>query len=78
MSEKLCIFCEHFAWEVESQWGMGSTMTGPMMDGGNAMCRAGRYTDSPFPRDEGDWREIILRGKDCPDYKPPTTAATNG
>ena len=71
MSEKLCVFCVHFAWEAERQWGMGSTLTGPMTEAGNAMCRKGRYTDNPFRQDEDDWRKIIVRGQDCSDYTPP-------
>lgn len=70
MAEKLCVFCKHFQWAKESQWGMGSTMTGPMMEGGNATCAAGKYEDWPFPEDEDDWRKLILRGEDCDGYEP--------
>lgn len=44
MSEKLCIFCNHFHWRAEEQCGMGSTMTGPMMTGGDASCRKGHLS----------------------------------
>lgn len=71
MVEKLCIFCVHFRWEKESQWGTGSTLTGPMMTGGTAKCEAGQYTDWPRPEDEDDWRRIILRGEKCEKYTPP-------
>jgi hypothetical protein len=73
VSEKLCIFCKHFRWERESQWGCGSTMTGPMMTGGDAQCAKGHYKDSPFPDDEAAFRAIILRGENCPDYERPAT-----
>ena len=62
--EKLCIFCEHFVWSKASCWGM--------MEGGNAACRKGHYKDKSlvFPEDENDFRQIILRGTNCPDYTP--------
>jgi hypothetical protein len=71
MSEKLCIFCKHFRWEEEPMWGMGSTLTGPMMVGGDATCAAGQFEGKwdNRPRDEVDWRQIILRGEDCPKYE---------
>jgi hypothetical protein len=68
--EKLCIFCTKFRWAEESCWGMGSTMTGPMMEGGDATCAAGKFSDWPRPRDENDWRELILRGEKCDAYAP--------
>jgi hypothetical protein len=72
--EKHCIVCEHFQWRKESMWGMGSTQTGPMMEGGDAACAKGHYEgkDLPsYPEDEDDFRKIILMGVDCPDYSPP-------
>lgn len=70
--EKLCIFCAHFSWSKESMWGMGSTMTGPMMEGGDSMCRMGKYAGlNNFPGDESEYRAIILRAVDCDDYEPP-------
>lgn len=74
MSEKLCIFCKHFNWEAEYCWGTGSSMTGPMMDGGDAMCKKGHYKKYEYnnrPTDEKEFREIILRGENCPDYERP-------
>lgn len=68
--EKLCIFCEHFRWRKEEQWGMGSTMTGPMMKGGSASCAKGH--DDPswlYPSDENEYRTIILQAAKCPDYE---------
>ena len=73
MSEKLCIFCEHFRWKSEEVWGMGSTQTGPMFDGGDATCEAGQYKGEweyqSRPDDEVDFRQIILRGQNCKHYK---------
>lgn len=70
MAEKLCIFCEHFRWKKEEQWGMGSTLTGPMMEGGNASCDAGMATDWPYMMDdESDWRRVIVTAQKCPEYK---------
>jgi hypothetical protein len=75
--EKLCIFCVHFNWTEESMWGMGSTLTGPMMEGGDATCAAGQFSGgwSNRPRDESDWRKIILRGEQCQKYEPVKKAA---
>lgn len=73
MSEKLCIFCKHFRWSEESCWGHGSTMTGPMMEGGDATCEAGQYKGEwdDRPSNEEDFRKIILRGQNCPHYERP-------
>lgn len=51
-------------------WGMGSTMTGPMFDGGDATCSKGHYKDRHpiYPEDESEYREIVLRAQTCPDY----------
>lgn len=74
VSEKLCIFCQHFKWSGEEFIGMGSTQTGPMFGGGGAVCSAGHYGTNwknrlPTPADEEDYRAIILRGQNCPDYE---------
>lgn len=71
--EKLYIFCKHFKWSEESIWGMGSTMTGPMMEGGDATCSAGKYSGKwdNKPTDENEFRAIILRGENCDAYEPP-------
>ncbi len=69
MNEKLCIFCTNFKWKSETIWGMGSTMTGPMMTGGDATCSAGRYADWPQPADEEEWRALIVRAENCDAYK---------
>lgn len=70
MSEKLCIFCEHFRWRKEEQLGMGSTMTGPMMTGGSAMCDKGHADASwLYLADETEWRTIIIQAAKCPDYE---------
>lgn len=68
--EKLCIFCKHFRWSAERAWGMGSTQTGPMYEGGNATCKAGQFKGEwdTWPNDEAEYRAIILRAKDCPEY----------
>lgn len=77
MSEKLCIFCTKFHWAKESMWGMGSTMTGPMMEGGDITCDDGHlkapsgipgWNYDPVPQDEDDWRRIIVQAQNCPDY----------
>ena len=68
-TEKLCVFCEHFSWKKEYQWDTGSTMTGPMMTGGNAQCGKGHKLNGPRrPENEDDWRTTILTAQDCPDY----------
>ncbi len=68
--EKLCIFCKHFTWTAEEMWGMGSTMTGPMFQGGDAECAKGHHDgDWLFPEDQDEYRKIILRGVDCPDFE---------
>jgi hypothetical protein len=70
MSEKLCIFCVYFNWRKEEMWGMGSTMTGPMMEGGSAGCDKGHANDSwLYPSDEDDFRKIIIQAAKCPDYE---------
>jgi hypothetical protein len=72
MIEKLCIFCVHFKWTKEEMWGMGSTMTGPMFDGGWAECAKKHFGDLDnleAPADEDDYRKLILRGQNCKDYK---------
>lgn len=68
MSEKLCIFCKHFQWTKESCWGVGSTMTGPMMEGGDTQCGKGHAEIHEYPSDEADFRRIILFAQKCPDY----------
>jgi hypothetical protein len=68
--EKLCIFCTNFRWKAEEMWGMGSTMTGPMMTGGDAQCGEGKFTDWPRPTDEDEWRQLILRAQGCDKYSP--------
>ncbi len=69
MSEKLCIFCQHFTWSKESMWGMGSTMTGPMMGGGDTQCDKGHEEIFHYPEDEEDFRKIILFARKCQDYE---------
>ena len=72
--EKLCIFCKHFQWRAETCWGMGSTLTGPLMEGGDATCAAGNFKGQwdNRPEDEEEFRKIILRGQECKDYEPPS------
>jgi len=67
-AEKLCIFCKHFRWSAEEMWKMGSTMTGPMMTGGDANCRKGHGAEWGCPGDEEDFRKIILTAAKCKDY----------
>lgn len=69
MIEKLCIFCKHFSWEKESIWGMGSTQTGPMMEGGWAECAMRHFQELEAPEDEADFRRVILKGENCDDYE---------
>lgn len=68
MSEKLCIFCTHFNWTKEEMWGMGSTQTGPMFDGGDARCSKGHGSSWTPPDDESDLRKIFLTAASCSDY----------
>lgn len=67
--EKLCLFCEHFVWRKEEMWGMGSTMTGPMFEGGDSNCRKGHREIFHYPNDESDFRRIVLFAEKCLDYK---------
>ena len=69
MSEKLCVFCKHFQWSKEEIWGMGSTQTGPMFSGGDALCDKGHGRDWVLPDDEEDWRRIIVTAINCKDYE---------
>ena len=72
--EKLCIFCKHFDWEKEEMWGMGSTQTGPMFEGGDTRCKKGHYEGlNNYPCDATEYRAIILRAVECKDYTPPET-----
>ena len=66
LNMRLCLFCEHFSWSEESMWGMGSTLTGPMMEGGDAVCAKGHYSERPT--DDDAWRKIIVRAVKCPDF----------
>lgn len=54
-------------------WGMGSTLTGPMFEGGDARCRKGHYDKMPDlptrPSDENDFRAIIIVAQKCKDYE---------
>jgi hypothetical protein len=69
MTEKLCLFCNHFRWSKEEMWGMGSTMTGPMFEGGSATCGKGHADDTwLYPDDEKEYRKIVLHAQTCPDY----------
>lgn len=65
--EKLCIFCIHFRWSKEDMWSMGSTLTGPMMSGGDAACDKKHLHE--YPGTEADWRRIILTATKCADYE---------
>jgi hypothetical protein len=69
MMEKLCIFCKHFRWTKEEMWGMGSEYTGPMFEGGWAECGRRRFANLEMPRDESDYRRVILHGVSCPDFE---------
>jgi hypothetical protein len=69
MHEKLCIFCKHFRWRKEEMWGMSSTLTGPMFEGGDSTCAKGHYEGlANFPENEEEYRQIILRAERCKDY----------
>jgi hypothetical protein len=48
-----------------------------MFDGGDATCAAGRFKGqwNNKPSDEAEYRAIILRGQNCPDYKQVQTPA---
>ena len=49
-------------------WGMGD-ITGPMFTGGDAACSKGHYEGlESYPRDEEEYRAIILRAEHCKDY----------
>ena len=68
MSEKICVFCEHFDWR-----GIGyayySTLTVGAIDGG--MCCKKHHFYEERPDDNGGFRAIILKAETCADYAPP-------
>ena len=71
LNVRLCIFCQHFSWSKEEMWGMGSTLTGPMMEGGQAKCAKGHIGERDWgetPCDDDDWRRIILTAVKCKDF----------
>lgn len=75
--DKLCIFCRHFNWSSREQCGHGSTMTGPMFEGGASTCKKGHYKGlDNYPQDESEYREIIIRARNCSDYTPPNAVLT--
>ena len=50
---------------------MGSTLTGPMMEGGWAECAMkhfGEYGSLKKPENEDEYRAVIILGRDCKDY----------
>lgn len=50
-------------------WGMGSTQTGPMFDGGSANCGKGHSDETwLYPDDEVQYRKIVIHAETCPDY----------
>ena len=65
--KQLCLFCKHFDFSAEEMWGMGSTMTGPMFEGGDATCAKKHFVDE-YPKDADDWRALIFKGANCKDY----------
>lgn len=66
---KLCLFCNHFNWSAREMWGMGSTATGPMFDGGSANCGKGHSDETwLYPDDEVEYRKIVIHAETCPDY----------
>lgn len=75
MSEKLCVFCVHLYWD---QGGM----YGDYPDPSRLVCRKNHlllpdegWGDGKFgPREQtvydvADFREMIVKAKDCPDYE---------
>lgn len=68
--EQLCIFCKHFKWTKEEMWGMGSTQTGPMFEGGWAECGKKQFKNLEAPDDEADYRRVILLGTNCKFFEP--------
>ena len=75
--DKLCIFCKHFNWSKEEMWGMGSTQTGPMFEGGDTRCKKNHYAGlDNYPTDEAEYRAIIIRARKCSDYTLPNAALT--
>lgn len=68
MTEKLCLFCQHFSWSKEEMWGMGSEYTGPMFEGGDASCGKGHDWPVSYPGDENDFRLIVIKAQTCADY----------
>lgn len=66
--EKLCIFCTHFHFRKDEQYGMGSTQTGPLIDYGGAACDKGHGSEWAQPENETELRDILLTGETCKDY----------
>ena len=68
MSEKLCVFCEH--WEIDGGHPDYSELTGG--DPATMDCHKGhyRYMDSQLTDTRPDiFRAIILKAETCPDYE---------
>ena len=61
MSEKLCVFCEHFVFEND--------ICGEYAEGASAHCSKQHFLSySSIVFDEGDLRKIIIRAEKCNDY----------
>lgn len=73
MTEKLCVFCEHFRWS-KIDYTYYSTLTGGELDGG-PWCAKDHFSEyvSQELEDEEAFRQLILRAGECQDYtrEPP-------
>ena len=71
--EKLCMFCENFQWAPCTEGGSGPGEYDYWDADGGASCKAGKFYDNR-PRDEREFRELILQAKTCKSYTPPKKA----
>lgn len=69
VTERLCLFCEHFVWERCGTGADYSECTGGD-DYGGASCKKSHFNEDR-PYDEDDLRRILIKAVSCDDYKPP-------
>jgi hypothetical protein len=65
-TERLCVFCEH--WEFDGSDLLCGNETAPA-EPGEMACRMGHYRIWLGLMDTAQFRETILKARDCPDYQ---------
>ena len=73
MSEKLCMFCEHFDFEAIGIGQDYSEYTGGDPYGGMT-CKKRHYVEER-PHDLAGFRRVLMTAKKCKDYLPPSSVA---